>query len=66
MFDASIASPSIKFFGDVTSRAQMYRERIHLTLQRLLRSGLFVVKGLSINGTAMQTDQHEVITLRQL
>jgi hypothetical protein len=39
--------------GDVNSRATMYRERLLLTQQRLLRSELFTLRGLKA-----QTNHH--------
>jgi hypothetical protein len=45
-------------FGDVNSRAEMFRQRLLLTQQKLLRSGLFVTKGLTSN--AGRSDASEV------
>ena len=48
-------SPKCVLLGTVESRAQMYRERLLLTQQRLLRSELFVLKGM---GNTSLTTKH--------
>lgn len=51
-------SPAHVSFGSPEQRAAMYRERLLLTQQRLLRSGLLAMKGGGANGT-----KSEVCTL---
>ena len=52
-----ITKPKYSLHGNVSSRASMYRERLLLTQQRLIRSGNFTMKGMeSYSGTASSTD----------
>lgn len=46
-----IDSPPFKILGTVESRAQMYRDRLLLTQQRLLRSDVFTLHGFSGNSS---------------
>eukprot|EP01038_Epipyxis_sp_PR26KG_P013213 gene13213-17712_t len=48
------ANPKYEILGNVESRASMYRERLMLTQLRLLRSGLFVMKGMGDINTLKQ------------
>lgn len=61
--------------GGVESRSQMYRERLLLTQQRLLRSGLFVMRGMGSSAGTMKAannkgagggDVHELSTIESL
>eukprot|EP01036_Dinobryon_divergens_P024299 gene24299-32735_t len=57
------------FFGPVESRANMYKERLFLTQQRLLRSGQFSLKGLGKgvkNSSSENKDIHEISTVESL
>ena len=64
--------PSYSLHGSVDTRAQMFRERLLLTQQRLLRSGLFVMRGMgSTSNTAHSTkvdkgEVHELSTIESL
>jgi len=46
------ANPPFCLHGPIESRARMYRERLQLVQQRLLRSGLFSQRGISSSGAA--------------
>lgn len=50
-----VPSPHYQLLGTVESRANMYRERLLLTQQRLLRSELFALKGM---GNSTLTSRH--------
>jgi hypothetical protein len=50
-----VQSPQCQLLGTVESRASMYRERLVLTQQRLLRSELFALKGM---GNSTLTSKH--------
>ena len=61
-------SPKAEYslFGDAEDRANMYRERLVMTLQRMLRSGMFSAKGLGAAGVGPpanaqnESGKHEV------
>lgn len=59
-----VVKPTYAIHGTVHSRANMYRERLNLTLQRLLRSGFFVMGGLSTR--SLPPDVHELSTVTAL
>ena len=59
-----LVNHTYKIHGDVFSRANMYRERLILTLQRLLRSGTFVMSGLTRR--TLPPDVHEISTISSL
>lgn len=59
-----IIKPTYAIHGTVHSRANMYRERLNFTLQRLLRSGSFVLGGLSTR--SLPPDVHEITTVTSL
>ena len=61
-FTNSVTRPSYRIHGGVESRANMYRERLQLTLQRMLR-GSFVMKGIS-NKKELAADTYEVILIQ--
>ena len=61
-FANSVTHPSYRIHGGVESRANMYRERLQLTLQRMLR-GSFVMKGIS-NKKELAADTYEVILIQ--
>ena len=56
--------PGCQLFGDAHSRGEMFRERLLLTQQRLLRSGLFVARGISSSLSNARSDAYEVPFLR--
>ena len=47
----SIPKAEYSLFGTTEDRAGMYRDRLMVTLQRLLRSGMFTARGLGTAGT---------------
>jgi hypothetical protein len=51
-----VPTPQYQLLGTVESRANMYRERLLLTQQRLLRSELFALKGM---GNSTLTTKHK-------
>jgi hypothetical protein len=51
-----VPAPQYQLLGTVESRANMYRERLLLTQQRLLRSELFALKGM---GNSTLTTKHK-------
>lgn len=55
-----ITNPKYTFLGDVNSRATMYRERLLLTQQRLLRSELFTLRGLKSQSNHHRGEVDEV------
>jgi hypothetical protein len=57
----STASSTCEMLGTIQDRANMYKERILLGRQRLLRSGKFTIKGMSAIVSGQKHDQgHEV------
>lgn len=68
-----VSTPKYSILGTADSRAQMFRERLLLTQQRLLRSELFVLRGMSSNtisgasvGADGSGDVHELSTIESL
>jgi DNA polymerase epsilon subunit 2 len=61
-----INSPPFKILGTVESRAQMYRERLLLTQQRLLRSDVFTLHGFSGNNKKRHTEGLPIHTIESL
>ncbi len=59
-----VPSPPYTLIGNVDSRAKMYRERLILTQQRLLRSGNFYYRGLNKNHNS--SDKIEISTIDSL
>ena len=65
------AKPTYTLHGTVDTRAQMFRERLLLTQQRLLRSGLFVMRGMGSSSSSNNTkagkgEVHELSTIESL
>jgi hypothetical protein len=60
-----VIKPTYSIHGNVHSRANMYRERLNFTLQWLLRSGSFVLGGLSTT-RSLPPDVHEITTVTSL
>lgn len=57
--------PSYNLYGSVDSRSNMFRERLLLTQQRLLRSGLFIQRGIKSNASNNK-EVHELSTIASL
>ncbi len=58
----SISHPKVNLIGDTLSRANLFRERLLLAQQRLLRSELFTLRGLSSSkskSTSHSTHGHQ-------
>ena len=71
LFPYRITNPDVHLLGNTASRSNMYRERLLLTQQRLLRSELFTLRGLSSkskNGHASHSHntQEELSTIESL
>lgn len=66
----SITNPEVHILGNTASRTNMFRERLLLTQQRLLRSELFTLRGLSSKAKkshgAQHTQQEELSTIESL
>jgi DNA polymerase epsilon subunit 2 len=60
--------PTYALHGTAESRARMYRERLLFTQQRLLRSGLFVMRGMGDKNQNNRSnpDAHELCTIESL
>lgn len=67
LFSKSSTEHNSDILGGVGERAAMYRERLQLGQQRLLRSGKFILKGMGVASTGQSASapviKHEVCAL---
>lgn len=66
VFLIRLESPSYSLLGSTESRANMFRERLLFTQQRLLRSELFTLRGLKANKSLKNRDIEELSTIESL